>query len=157
MNLSIVTTLYYSAPYLHEFYTRICVEAEQMTDNYEVIFVNDGSPDNSLDIALSFCEKDSRVRVVDLSRNFGHHKAMMTGLMYAKGELIFLIDVDLEEPPESLTIFYEKFQNSDVDVVYGVQGKRKGPWFNQVSGSLFYILFNFLSYYPIPHNPLTAR
>jgi putative glycosyltransferase len=122
-----------------------------------VIFVNDGSPDNSLDIALSFCEKDSRVRVVDLSRNFGHHKAMMTGLMYAKGELIFLIDVDLEEPPESLTIFYEKFQNSDVDVVYGVQGKRKGPWFNQVSGSLFYILFNFLSYYPIPHNPLTAR
>jgi len=70
-------------------------------------------------------KKDDRVRVVDLSRNFGHHKAMLTGLMYAQGDLIFLIDVDLEEPPEALATFYEKFRNNDVDVVYGVQAYRQ--------------------------------
>ncbi len=157
MHISVVTTLYYSAPYLQEFYSRIRAELEKITNSYELIFVNDGSPDNSLDIVLSFCEKDDRVRVVDLSRNFGHHKAMMTGLMYANGELIFLIDVDLEEPPEALTVFYEKYKNNNVDVVYGIQAKRQGPWFNRITGSVFYRLFNLLSDYPIPHNPLTAR
>ena len=157
MKLSIVTTLYYSAPYINEFYSRVCKVSDAITEDYEIVFVNDGSPDNAVDVAIALYEKDDRVRVVDLSRNFGHHKAMMTGLMYAKGDLIFLIDVDLEEPPETLTTFYEKFINNDVDVVYGVQAQRQGSWFNRISGSLFYILFNLLSDYPIPYNPLTAR
>ena len=157
MKLSIVTTLYYSAPYINEFYSRVCKVSDAITEDYEIVFVNDGSPDNAVDVAIALYEKDDRVRVVDLSRNFGHHKAMMTGLMYAKGDLIFLIDVDLEEPPETLTTFYEKFINNDVDVVYGVQAQRQGSSFNRISGSLFYILFNLLSDYPIPYNPLTAR
>ena len=157
MKLSIVTTLYYSAPYINEFYCRICKVADAITEEYEIILVNDGSPDNAIEVAIALYEKDARVSVVDLSRNFGHHKAMMTGLMYAQGDLIFLIDVDLEEPPETLTTFYEKFQHNDADVVYGIQAYRQGSWFNRVSGSLFYILFNLLSDHPIPHNPLTAR
>lgn len=158
MKLSIVTTLYYSAPYINEFYGRICHVADAIAQDYEIIFVNDGSPDNAVEVAIALYEKDPRVRVIDLSRNFGHHKAMMTGLMYAQGELIFLIDVDLEEPPELLTTLYEKFRHQkDIDVVYGVQVKRQGSWFNRISGSLFYILFNLLSDHPIPHNPLTLR
>jgi putative glycosyltransferase len=157
MKLSIVTTLYYSAPYINEFYNRICKVADAITEDYEIIFVNDGSPDKATEVAIGLYEKDYRVRVIDLSRNFGHHKAMMTGLMYAQGDLIFLIDVDLEEPPETLMTFYEKFQNNHVDVVYGVQEYRQGSWFNRISGSLFYVLFNLLSDYPIPYNPLTAR
>lgn len=157
MKLSIVTTLYYSAPYIREFYKRILSITDAITEDYEFVFVNDGSPDNSVEVAVNLCLEDSRVRVVDLSRNFGHHKAMMTGLMYAKGDLIFLIDVDLEEPPEALSLFYEKFKSNEVDVVYGVQPKRQGSWFNRIAGSLFYIVFNFLSDSPIPHNPLTAR
>ena len=157
VKLSIVTTLYYSAPYINEFYSRVCNVADAITEDYEIIFVNDGSPDNAVEVAIALYEKDDRVCVIDLSRNFGHHKAMMTGLMYANGDLIFLIDVDLEEPPETLTTFYEKFLNNDVDVVYGVQAQRQGSWFNRISGSLFYVLFNLLSDYPIPHNPLTAR
>lgn len=97
MDLSIVTTMYYSSPYIQEFYNRISAVADKITLNYEIIFVNDGSPDDSLDIALSLYEKSQNIRVVDLSRNFGHHKAMMTGLMQAKGKLVFLIDCDLEE------------------------------------------------------------
>ena len=105
MDLSIVTTLYASAPYLEEFYARTCVVAERVTSDFEIILVNDGSPDNSLEIALSLYRKDARVRIVDLSRNFGHHKAMMTGLIHARGDLVFLLDSDLEEAPEFLRRF----------------------------------------------------
>jgi len=158
MKLSIVTTMYCSAPYLNEFYERICATAEKITSEYEIIFVNDGSPDDSLDIAVALYEKDPRVRVIDFSRNFGHHKAMMTGLMHAKGELVFLIDCDLEEEPEFLEKFYaEHRKNDDVDVVYGVQKARKGGFVEKISGNIFYWAFNLFSSYPVPPNIVTAR
>jgi len=149
--------MYNSAPHLEEFYNRIIVEAGKITTEYEIIFVNDGSPDNSLEIALSIYEKDSRVRVINLSRNFGHHKAIMTGLSYARGELVFLIDCDLEEQPELLGQFCAEHKGSGADVVYGVQPKRKGGHFEQISGDLFYWLFNILSSQPLPRNLLTVR
>lgn len=157
MKLSIVTTLYYSAPYIREFYQRICDVADAITHDYEIIFVNDGSPDDSIEVAISLYKQDSKVRIVDLSRNFGHHKAMMAGLSYTQGDLVFLIDVDLEEPPESLEVLYEHFQKSHADVVYGVQSNRRGSWFNQISGNLFYSAFNVLSEHPVSRNVLTAR
>src|SRR4030067_2507563 len=102
MELSIVTTLFYSSPYINEFYNRISKSVKKITDDYEIIFVNDGSPDNSLEIAVDLYKKDQKVRVIDLSRNFGHHKAIMTGLRFAKGDKIFLINCDLEEAPENI-------------------------------------------------------
>lgn len=157
MYLSIVTTLYYSAPYINEFYQRISIESQKLTDDYEIIFVNDGSPDDSLDIAVKLHQEDERVRVIDLSRNFGHHKAIMTGLSYARGKLIFLLDSDLEEEPELLSLFHEHYQSSDVDVVYGVQKVRKGSIFEKIAGEIFYKLFNMISSYPVPPNLITAR
>lgn len=157
MDLSIVTGLYNSAPYLEEFYDRVRKEAEKITSDYEILLVNDGSLDHSLEIAVSLFEKNDRVKVIDLSRNFGHHKAMMTGLSYAKGDFIFLIDCDLEEDPELLTPFYSKMKETHADVVYGVQQTRKGNWFERITGSLFYTLFNLLSSYKVPPNPLVAR
>jgi putative glycosyltransferase len=130
--------LYYSAPYLDEFYARICATAEKITDDCEIILVNDGSPDNSLEIVLSLYERDKRVRVVDLSRNFRQHKAIMTGLAHAKGALVFLLDCDLEEEPELLGDFYDEFKSTDADVVYGVQRVRKGDFFERVSGNIFF-------------------
>src|SRR5689334_1001043 len=94
--LSIVTTLYRSAPYLEEFHRRITTVAETITPDFEIVLVNDGSPDESLFIARRLVERDPRARLVDLARNFGHHRAMMTGLRYARGERVFLIDCDLE-------------------------------------------------------------
>ena len=157
MKISIVTTLYYSAPYVEEFYSRAKAAAEKITDDYEIIFVNDGSPDNSLDMAISLYEKDPKVRVIDLARNFKHHKAQMTGLSYAEGDLVFLIDSDLEEPPELIGRFYDEMKNSGADVVYGIQEKRKGKFFERITGDIFYTLFNVLSWYPIPKNVITAR
>lgn len=157
MKLSVVATLYYSTPYLEEFYARSRAAAEKITSNFEIVLVNDGSPDNSLEIALSIARSDPRVRIVDLSRNFGHHKAMMTGLIHARGDLVFLVDSDLEEEPEFLTLFYERLQTSGADVVYGVQQKRKGKAFERISGLLYFKVFNLFSTHPIPLNHLTAR
>ena len=157
MDLSIVTTLYYSAPYLEQFYARVCAAAQGVTANFEIVLVNDGSPDDSLQTAISLHRKDQRVRVIDLSRNFGHHKAMMTGLTHACGELVFLIDCDLEEEPELLETFYRKLKATEADVVFGVQQKRKGRLFERITGAIFFKLFNVLSTHPIPQNLITAR
>jgi putative glycosyltransferase len=157
MKLSIVTTLYNSAPYLVEFHERCCAAASQITNDLEIVFVNDGSPDKSLEVALQLRRTDRRVRIVDLSRNFGHHKAMMTGLVHARGDLVFLLDSDLEEEPELLHKFYDEMTSTEADVVFGVQEQRKGKIFERVSGSLYFKVFNFFSTYPIPTNHITAR
>jgi len=158
MNLSIVTTLYRSAPYIRAFCERAAAAARGITPDYEIILVNDGSPDDSLAIAIDLQRADpDHIVVVDLSRNFGHHKAAMTGLMHAGGELVFQIDVDLEEEPELLTLFHRKMVESGADVVFGVQDHRKGGWFERTSGWLFYRLFNLLSTHRIPPDLLMAR
>lgn len=158
MKLSIVATLYQSARHLQEFHQR-CSQAAQalVADDYEIVLVNDGSPDDSLQRAIDLSERDPHVVVVDLSRNFGHHKAMMTGLAHAHGERVFLIDSDLEEPPECLLTFAEQLQGGAHDVVYGVQEQRKGGWFERLSGSIFWKLINRLSGLSLPANVITAR
>ena len=158
MKLSIVATLFQSASYIHEFYERaIATAGDLVGDDFEIIFVNDGSPDKSLDLAISLTKKDPHVTVIDLSRNFGHHKAMMTGLDNAIGELVFLIDSDLEEKPEWLLKFAQKMNDELCDVVYGVQKHRKGNWFERVSGQWFYYFFNTLTRLSLPPNIVTAR
>ncbi len=157
MRLSIVTTLYRSANFIQEFHRRAMAAAEQITDDIELVFVNDGSPDTSLDLAVTLHQQDPRVVVVDLSRNFGHHRAMMAGLAEATGDVVFLIDSDLEEDPEHLLPFYHEMQKADCDVVYGVQEKRKGTWMEIASGNLFYWLLRKLGGVNIPRNLTTTR
>lgn len=158
MKLSIVATLYQSAPYIAEFYQRATAVAREFArDDYEIVLVNDGSPDNSLELAVQLTEADHHVVLVDLSRNFGHHKAMMTGLAYSAGEQVFLIDSDLEEEPEWLLSFEEQMQQEASDVVYGVQARRKGGLFEQITGWIFYRVFRLLTGIAQPDNIVTAR
>jgi putative glycosyltransferase len=158
MKLSIVTTLYHSAQHLDEFYQRASAIAKQFAGNdYEIVLVNDGSPDDSLVRAVNISNNDKHAVVVDLSRNFGHHKAMMTGLKYAAGDLVFLVDSDLEEEPEWLIPFYDQMKQDNCDVIYGVQAKRKGNLFERWSGQLFYWLFRLLSGLNLPDNITVAR
>jgi putative glycosyltransferase len=158
MKLSIVATLYRSASYVDEFYERSSAAARQLVgDDYEIVLVNDGSPDESLELAVRISTRDHRVVVVDLSRNFGHHKAMMTGLAQSRGELVFLIDSDLEEEPEWLSSFSGEMIRSGCDVVYGVQERRKGNWFERWSGQWFYRLFKVITGLALPENIVTAR
>lgn len=157
MLLSVVATLYRSAPHLEQFHARVSRAAAAVSDDYEIVLVNDGSPDSSLDVALRLFDTDPRLRIVDLSRNFGHHKAMMTGLAHTRGDLIFLIDSDLEEQPELLGEFHTLLTRSGADVVYGVQEARRGGLMERVSGWLFFKVFNALSNQPIPANLVTVR
>lgn len=158
MKLSIVATLYQSAPYINEFYQRASAAARELVqEDYEIILVNDGSPDNSLSLAVKLTELDDHVTVVDLSRNFGHHKAMLAGLEQAQGERIFLIDTDLEEEPEWLIRFASALDAEEADVIYGVQETRKGNWFERWSGELYYTVFNYLVKINHPRNIVTAR
>ncbi|HEY9868987.1 MAG TPA: glycosyltransferase family 2 protein [Candidatus Obscuribacterales bacterium] len=158
MKLSIVATLYRSEKHLREFYERITRVAQGITDDFELILVNDGSPDGSLSIARELHEKDARVVVLDLSRNFGHHKAALTGVSYALGETVFLIDSDLEEPPELLGRFWRELHSDpELDVVFGVQQVRRGEGFNRLAGSWFYKVFNALSDHKIVENEVIAR
>ena len=157
MRLSIVSTLYQSAPYVAEFCRRASEAARQVTPDFEIVLVNDGSPDDALAVALEARKQNPRVKVIDLSRNFGQHKAMITGLMHARGELVFLLDSDLEEPPEALTSFKAEIDRTKADVVYGVQAKRRGNLFDRVTGAMFYTLFNTVTSIEIPRNQVTVR
>jgi putative glycosyltransferase len=158
MKLSIVTPLYRSAPYIAEFHRRASAVATALAgDDYEIVMVNDGSPDDGLDIAVGLSDIDQHVVVVDLSRNFGHHKAIMTGLATAVGDLVFLIDSDLEEEPEWLLHFEKQMRAEASDVVYGVQATRKGNWFERYTGTIFYRLFRFITGTNQPDNIVTAR
>ena len=87
-------------------------------------------------------ECDSKLVVVDLSHNFGHHKAMMTGLDFAQGDLIYLTDIDLEESPECVVSFHRQMIKQQCDVVYGQQILRRGDWLERWSGQCFYGLVN---------------
>jgi putative glycosyltransferase len=158
MKLSIVATLYKSGPYITEFHQRASAAAKQLVgEDYEIVLVNDGSPDNSLELAIAITEQDKHLLLIDLSRNFGHHKAIMTGLEKSSGELVFLIDADLEEDPELLISFEKQMKAEECDVVFGVQGQRKGGLFERVSGFWFYRLFNAIAGLDIPENIITAR
>jgi putative glycosyltransferase len=157
MKLSIVSTLYRSAPGLAEFHRRAMAAGEALAAEVEMVLVDDGSPDESLALALEIQARDPRVLVVELARNFGHHRAMMTGLAHATGELVFLIDSDLEEEPELLARFHETLESDGWDVVYGVQAARRGGWFERVSGQAFYGLVDLVSEHPLPRNLMTVR
>ncbi|PHR30082.1 MAG: glycosyl transferase [Desulfotalea sp.] len=158
MKLSIVATLYQSAAYINEFHQRVSAAAQKLVgDEYEIVLVNDGSPDNSLDLVIQLSERDPHLVLVDLSRNFGHHKAMMTGLALAKGDRVFLLDSDLEEEPEWLESFVKQMSKEGSDVVYGVQGRRKGGLSEKLTGWIFYRVFRFLTGIAQPDNVLTVR
>jgi putative glycosyltransferase len=156
--ISIVATMYRSRQFLEEFLA-LCQQAlaELNCTSFEIILVNDGSPDDSLAYALAAREQIAPLVIVDLSRNFGHHAAMQAGLATARGDYVFLIDCDLEVSPLVLVEFQQKLISTGSDMVYGYQEARKGGWLEKYSGGLFYKGFNALSDIRIPENMTTER
>ncbi|TMQ77804.1 glycosyltransferase family 2 protein [Candidatus Accumulibacter phosphatis] len=156
--ISLVSTMYRSRPFLEDFLAA-CLEAIRQIpiDDFEIVLVNDGSPDDSLTYALQRRQDIPQLVVIDLSRNFGHHHAMQAGLQHARGELVFLIDCDLEVSPMTLRAFHQKLLETGGDMVFGYQESRKGGWFEQISGGLFWKGFNLLSETRIPENIVTER
>lgn len=157
VDLSIVTTMYCSEKVVDEFYRRSSEAAAVVTSSYEIIFVNDGSPDSSLEKVKALVKADAHIRVIDLSRNFGQHRAIMVGLEYTRGQRIFLIDCDLEEDPFKLPDFSLEMNKTGADVVYGVENNRKGGIVRRLGGASFWYFFNLVSEVHVTPNIITSR
>jgi putative glycosyltransferase len=157
MELSVVSTLYRSEEHIEAFVERCIGAARRVSHDFEIILVNDGSPDNVMSKALDLQRQHRQIRIVDLSMNFGHHRAMMTGLCFARGTRVFLIDSDLEEDPVWLVEFWRSMDAGGADVVFGIQNKRKGGSSERVLGAAFYWVVNAMSHKSIQTNSVTAR
>jgi putative glycosyltransferase len=142
MSVSIVTTLYKSAPFIEEFVAR---SLALMGEHDELVLVDDGSPDNSLDLARSLAEKDPRIAIVELARNFGHHLAILAGLNESRGDRVFFVDSDLEEEPELLTKFTTLMDSSGSDVIFGVHDHSQGSTLRRATSRAFWRCFNWAS------------
>lgn len=123
---------------------------------YEIIFVDDGSSDKSWQIIKDLHEKDSRVKGLSFSRNFGHHIAITAGLDYAKGETIILMDGDLQDPPEEIPKLLKKF-NEGYELVYGIRKEKKDSILKRFASFVFWWFINSFSGISIPRNQTLLR
>lgn len=147
--ISIVIPIYNEHETIPELHHRLSQAMGQVSEPYEIIFVNDGSQDNSL-LALKQCaEKDSRVKVVDLARNFGHQVAISAGIDSAGGEAVILMDGDLQDPPELLTKLIALWRDG-FDVIYTVKRSRKENAIKRFAFHSFYKVMQMFSSIPIP-------
>jgi dolichol-phosphate mannosyltransferase len=117
--------------------------------DYEIIFVNDCSPDNAAEVLADLATKNKKVIVVNHTRNFGSQSAFTSGMRIASGDAVILLDGDLQDPPELIESFYQKWQEG-YDVVYGIRVKRDASLFLQIAYKAFYRVFRAASYVPMP-------
>ncbi|HVF75637.1 MAG TPA: glycosyltransferase family 2 protein [Acidimicrobiales bacterium] len=145
--LSVVAPVYCEEEGIASFYERTtrAVEAIDPPVDHELVFVNDGSTDDTLSVLRKLADDDSRVRIVDLSRNFGHQVAITSGMDHARGDAVVVIDADLQDPPEVIADMVEKWRDG-FKVVYGVRTRRSGETgFKVLTAKYFYRLLNRIS------------
>ena len=149
--ISIVIPMYYEEKVAEECYKRV-KESLQRLENYdhEIIFVNDGSKDKTLEILESIASKDTNVKVISFSRNFGHQAAVTAGLKYITGDAVVIIDADLQDPPELIPEMIKLWEDGN-EVIYGKRKSRQGESvFKLLSAKMFYKTLNALSDVEIP-------
>ena len=139
--LSLVIPIFNEEKLVDELVKRTISSIESFTKDYEVIFVDDGSTDQSLEKILSWQKKYNRIKILSLSKNFGHQAAYTAGLEHSKGELVAMMDGDLQDPPELLADMYKKITEEDFDVVSGKRIGRKGKNTRDLYAVLFHLLF----------------
>ena len=147
---SIVAPVYNEAGNLRRFYQEVRRALESTGESWELLIVNDGSSDGSLELMLELSEEDARVRVISFARNFGHQIAVTAGVDYASGRAVVLIDADLQDPPAVIPRLIAKWKEG-YDVVYAVRAERKGESFwKTMSAKLFYRLIHRITDINIP-------
>ncbi len=142
--ISIVSPVYRGEKMIHELVCRIQKNVSGFTEDYEIILVNDASPDNSWQAILQECSIDHRIKGINLSRNFGQHRAILSGLQYAKGDWVIVMDCDLQDKPEEISTLYKKALEG-YDVVFAQRVERKDNLLKRMSSTIFYSVFRFLS------------
>lgn len=144
MYISIVSPIYKGEKMLDELVRRIMTSVTTITDDYEIILVNDCSPDNSLHKIQQICNTYKNVKGVNLSRNFGQHYAITAGLSMAKGEWVVVMDCDLQDRPEEIPNMYKKAIEG-YDSVFAQRVERQDTFTKRLSSTLFYMVFSFLT------------
>ena len=138
--LSLIVPVYNESSNLDLFYERVLKVLKPLNVSYEILFIDDGSKDDSLEKLLKIRGRDSKVKVVQFSRNFGKEIAVSAGLDLAEGKAVIPIDADLQDPPELIPSLLEKWKEG-YDIVYAKRTKRMGEsWLKQWTASLFYRL-----------------
>lgn len=147
---SVVVPVCNEAEVLEAFHARCSSAMRSLGDEYEMVYVDDGSQDGSWEILRSLAQEDPRVCLLRLSRNFGHQIAITAGLESARGDTVTTLDADLQDPPEVIAELVAAWRGG-ADVVCAVRQERRGdPWFKRVSASAFYRLVNRFSDIPLP-------
>ena len=150
--LSVVVPLYNEDDVLREFHRRLVGVLDKMSCLSEVIYINDGSTDASLDVLNELQTRDDRIAVISLSRNFGKEIAVTAGLDYAHGDAAVIIDADLQDPPELILSLVERWKEGN-DVVYAIRRERRGEtWIKRATADMFYRVMENIAETPIPRN-----
>jgi polyisoprenyl-phosphate glycosyltransferase len=139
--LSLVIPIFNEEKLIDELVERTISSLESFVADYEVIFVDDGSTDKSLDKILSYQERNPNIKLLSLSKNFGHQAAYTAGLEYSKGELVAMMDGDLQDPPELLSEMYRLICAGDFDIISGKRTGRKGKNGRDFYALLFHLMF----------------
>ena len=143
-HISIVTPVYGCSTCLEKLYERLIKTLIQITEDFEIIMVNDASPDNAWEIIKELAQKDSRVKGINFSRNFGQHRAITAGLDYAGGDWVVVMDCDLQDQPEEILKLYTKAQEG-FDIVFGKRMNRQDGFFKKLSSKVFYKIYDYLT------------
>lgn len=148
--LSVVIPVMNEEENMPELVRRLTLAAAEVTENYELIFVDDGSSDGTLEMLCNYSDQEERIKYLSFSRNFGHQVAVMAGLDHCRGEAVVIIDGDLQDPPELIPELYAKYKEG-YKVVYGRRSERKGETpFKKGTARMFYRLLNRITDIEIP-------
>ena len=142
--ISVVSPVYRGENLVRELVSRIKENVSFITEDFEIVLVNDASPDLSWHAILKECNNDKRVKGINLSRNFGQHKAILAGLNYAKGEWVIVMDCDLQDRPEEIPALYNKALEG-YDIVQGEREERKDKFLKKLSSTIFNKVFGYMS------------
>jgi len=135
--LSVVIPIHNEEKNVPELYARLSVVLKALNNPYEIICVNDGSSDSSLNLLNKIADGDKKLKIVDLSRNFGHQTAISAGISFASGQATVVMDGDLQDPPSVIPAFIKKWEEGFF-VVYGIRRKRKEPLLKRMCYFVFY-------------------
>ena len=143
-HISVVTPVYKAEGCLHELYKRLKASLETITQDFEIIMVEDCGGDRSWEIIEELAQRDERVKGIQFSRNFGQHYGITAGIDYSDSDWVVVMDCDLQDRPEEIPLLYAKAQEG-YSVVAARRGRRKDRWLKRASSLVFYKIFSYLS------------
>ncbi len=144
IHISVVSPVYKAENIVSELVKQVKESVSSITENFEIILVNDASPDNSWEKIQEECSNDKRVKGLNLSRNFGQHYAITAGLSYTKGDWVVVMDCDLQDRPDEIPNLYQKAQEG-WDIVFGKRKNRQDHFLKKLSSKVFHSIYSYLS------------